>query len=132
MHVDSMGAQAMGTFHVDCEVQHVAHESKSVKAPGLLVDKGSEATWIPVATLKGIGVKPRKKDVAFVMANGQTITRNVGFAVLRIDEHFTVDEVVFAQEGDLCLLGARTLEGMNLRVDPRAKRLVAAGPHPAA
>jgi predicted aspartyl protease len=82
--------------------------------------------------LKSIGVKPRKKDVTFVMANGQTITRNVGFAVLRIDEYFTVDEVVFAQEGDLCLLGARTLEGMNLRVDPRAKKLVAAGPYPVA
>ncbi len=122
----------MGTFHVNCEVQHVAHEAKSVKVPGLLVDTGSEATWIPAAILKSIGVKPRKKDVAFVMANGQTVTRNVGFAVPRIDGHFTVDEVVFAQEGDRCLLGARTLEGMNLRVDPRAKRLVAAGPRPAA
>ena len=122
----------MGTFHVHCEVEHVAREAKSAKVPGLLVDTGSEATWIPAAVLKSIGVKPRKKDVTFVMANGQTITRNVGFAVLRIDEHFTVDEVVFAQEGDLCLLGARTLEGMNLRVDPRAKKLVAAGPHPVA
>ena len=50
---------------------------------------------------------------------------------------FTVDvrvtnEVVFAQPGDLSLLGARTLEGFNAQVDSRKKRLVAAGPIPVA
>jgi hypothetical protein len=37
-------------------------------------DAGSECTWIPEDILKGIGVKPEKKDVRFVMANGKTIT----------------------------------------------------------
>jgi hypothetical protein len=40
--------------------------------------------------------------------------------------------VVFGEAGDLVLLGARTLEGLNLRVEPMAKRLVDAGPAPAA
>jgi hypothetical protein len=40
--------------------------------------------------------------------------------------------VVFAEPGDLLLLGARTLEGLNLIVDSGRKRLVAAGPVPAA
>jgi predicted aspartyl protease len=62
------------------------------------------------------------------MANGQPITRNIGFAILRIGKALTTDEVVFAQKGDLQLLGARTLEGMNLRVDSRRKKLVAGGP----
>jgi hypothetical protein len=39
-----------------------------------------------------------------------------------------VDEVVFAQKGDMQLLGARALEGLNLKVDSRRKRLIAAGP----
>ena len=34
--------------------------------------------------------------------------------------------------GDLMLLGARSLEGLNLMVDPARKRLVASGPRPAA
>jgi predicted aspartyl protease len=38
------------------------------------------------------------------------------------------DEVVFAEKGDLPLLGARSLEGLNLTVDPKRKKLVAAGP----
>ena len=78
--------------------------------------------------LEKIGVKREKKDFSFVMANGQTITRSVGFAILRIGPHFTIDEVVFAEPGDLLLLGARTLEGMNLAVDAKRKKLVAAGP----
>src|SRR6266404_1052237 len=66
------------------------------------------------------------------MANGQKVTRSVGFAIIRVDKFFTVDEVVFGEKGDLLLLGARTLEGLNLVVDARRKKLVAAGPLPAA
>lgn len=43
-----------------------------------------------------------------------------------------LDEVVFADEGDMTLLGAHTIEGMNLRVDLKSKRLMPAGPVPAA
>ena len=66
------------------------------------------------------------------MANGQQMTRSVGFAIIRLDKFFTVDEVVFAEKGDFLLLGARPLEGLNLVVDSRQKKLVAAGPLPAA
>jgi hypothetical protein len=48
-----------------------------------------------------------------------------------LDEFFTIDEVVFAEKGDRLLLGARTLEGLNLTVDSKRKKLVAAGPLPA-
>lgn len=66
------------------------------------------------------------------MANGTEITRSVGFAIVHVFGAFTVDEVVFAEPGDLLLLGARSLEGLNLTVDARLKKLVAAGPLPAA
>jgi predicted aspartyl protease len=82
--------------------------------------------------LEKIGIDREKKDVPFVMANGQQVTRSVGFAIIRLDKHFTIDEVVFAEKGDLLLLGARSLEGLNLTVDSHRKRLVAAGPLPAA
>ena len=58
---------------------------------------GSEYTWIPADTLEGIGIKREKKDLAFLMANGQTVTRSTGFAIVRIGEAFTVDEVVFGE-----------------------------------
>jgi hypothetical protein len=43
-----------------------------------------------------------------------------------------VDEVVFGEPGDLVLLGARSPEGLNLKVEPITRRLVDAGPAPAA
>jgi hypothetical protein len=61
--------------------------------------------------LEAIGVQVAKKDVKFLMANGQAITRDIGYAIIRVDEFGTVDEVVFGKKGDLKLLGLRTLEG---------------------
>jgi predicted aspartyl protease len=122
----------MGTFHVGCVIINHVDRSKSIRLPKLPVDTGSEYTWVPASKLEKIGVQREKKDIHFVMANGEEVTRNMGFAIIRIDKYFTIDEVVFAQKGDLLLLGARTLEGLNLVVDSGKKKLVAAGPVSAA
>ncbi len=122
----------MGIFSIEIEVAKPTRRPSFVAVKKIMVDTGSEATWINTATLREAGIAVRKKDQAFLMANGQTITRNLGYAIIRSGEFETVDEVVFAQEGDLQLLGARTLEGFNAVVDPRRKKLVAAGPMPAA
>lgn len=47
-----------------------------------------------------------------MMANGQNITWTVGFAIIHVNRAFTIDEVVFAQKGDMQLLGVKTLEGL--------------------
>jgi predicted aspartyl protease len=108
------------------------HRAKSIRIAKALVDTGSEYTWIPGSRLEKIDVKREKKDVRFAMANGSVVTRSVGFAILRVGKEFTIDEVVFAEPGDMILLGARTLEGLNLAVDSARKKLVACGPLPAA
>ena len=118
----------MGTFHVDCRVEHIADPRKSARVNNLLVDTGSDSTWLPARVLERIGVARVKKDNEFVMANGQTITRSSGYVIIHCDDFQTVDEVVFGEPGDLSLLGARTLEGFNARVDAKQKKLVAAGP----
>jgi predicted aspartyl protease len=102
----------MGTFYTKCKIENVSDRSKSVVLSRMLVvDTGSEYTWAPAKSLEKIGIDREKKDVLFVMANGQQVTRSVGFAIIRLDKHFTIDEVVFAERGDLLLLGARSLEG---------------------
>jgi predicted aspartyl protease len=122
----------MGCCNVGARVENASNRSRVAVVPKLLVDTGSEYTWIGGSTLENIGIKREKKDVQFVMANGTHITRAVGFAVIRVNDAFTVDEVVFAEKGDLILLGARTLEGLALVVDSRKKELVASGPLPVA
>jgi len=122
----------MGTFHISCLAENQADRARSVRIPRVLVVTGSEHTWLPAPKLEQIGITREKKDIKFVMANGEIITRSVGFAILRVGKYFTTDEVVFAEPGDLLILGARTLEGLNVIVDAARKRLVAAGPFPAA
>ena len=74
------------------------------------------------------GVEREKKSYRFMTATGQEITRTIGYAIIQVGDAETNDEVVFGEPGDLEILGARTLEGMNLRLDPRAKKLGAGGP----
>src|ERR1043166_8508593 len=112
----------MGAFYIDCEVVNTRHPSKTVLVPKLLVDSGSEFTWIPEAALAQVGIRVVKKDLPFVMANGQRVTRSIGYAIVRAAGFETIDEVVFGQSGDLSLLGARTLEGFGANVDARQKR----------
>jgi len=122
----------MGHFHVNCQVVNVRRPRKRVLVSNLLVDTGSEFSWVPEDLLEQAGIKVEKKDVPFQMANGQIITRSTGYVVFKTASFETVDEVVFGEPGDLRLLGARTLEGFGALIDARRKRLVAAGPNPAA
>ena len=126
------GGEAMGTFHTSGRVRNIVDRQQQAELAALLVDTGSEYTWIPAGVLELIGIQREKKDPQFSMANGSIITRSVGFAIIDVAGTFTIDEVVFGEPGDLTLLGARSLEGLNLRVDARQKTLVAAGPMPAA
>jgi predicted aspartyl protease len=122
----------MGTFRTDCTIENLLNRSRTLLVSKALVDTGSEFTWAPAQALESIGIQRVKKDVPFLMANGQQVTRSIGFAIVRVGSAFTVDEVVFGEPGDQLLLGARSLEGLNLTVDSARKRLVAAGPLPAA
>lgn len=122
----------MGTFHAQVRIQNLLNRTREAVVEQALVDTGSAYTWVSGGLLDSIGIQREKKDLTFTMANGQQITRSMGFAVVRSGEFFTVDEVVFAEPGDLQLLGARSLEGFNARVDSQRKMLVAAGPIPAA
>lgn len=130
MHTNDEGR--VGTFTVDCSIQHPIHRERVAPVDDALVDTGSELTWIPASILRELGIATEKARETFIMADGRRLTRDVGFVIVRVGDRFTIDEVVFGEAGDLAILGARSLEGMNLAADPRAKRLVSAGPIPAA
>ena len=99
----------MGTFFAGCEIVNIGDRTRSFSVPKMLVDAGSKYTWAPSGELERVGIDREKKDLTFVMPNGQHVTRSVGFAIVRVEGTFTVDEVVFAEDGDLLLLGARSL-----------------------
>ena len=118
-------------FTIECEVGALRRGHARVRIAGVSVDPRAEFTWLPKAALARAGIAVVKKRLAFVLADGRIVRRSVGYASLRADGFETVDEVVFAELGDVPLLGSRTLEGFGAAVDARGKRLIAAGPHTA-
>jgi predicted aspartyl protease len=121
----------MGTFRIDIEIENPARPGVREVVHCVLVDTGAELSWIPAHILDRLGVQPGKLR-RFRQANGTTLERSTGYAIVHAAGAETVDEVVFGEPADLVLLGARSLEGMNLRVDSASKSLVDGGPAPAA
>jgi len=113
----------MGMFKVGMVAKNPQDDrvSRSVE---VLVDTGSELTWLPRELLEGIGIAVQRKRL-FATATKQQVERDVGYVVLRAEGFETIDEVVFAQPGDMSLLGVRTLEGFGVMVDNIAHRFVA-------
>jgi clan AA aspartic protease len=116
-----------GIFRTTIGVENVAHRGVVRYVADALVDTGSELTWIPREILQSIGIEVERRR-SFIVADGRRVERDIGYAVIHAGESATVDEVVFAEESDFALLGVRSLEGLNLRVDVVSKQLVDAGP----
>lgn len=124
-------ADDMGTFRTDIELENPAMPGERRRVEALLVDTGSELTWVPAALLESLGIE-RVKQLRFRQATGQVVERWTGGVTIFAAGTRTIDEVVFGEPGDLSLLGARTLEGLNVVVDPVSRRLVDSGAMPAA
>ena len=114
----------MSTFEVNVIARNPKHEELATQPLSALVDTGSELTWLPAEVLKRAGITPRRKRV-FATATQEKMEREVGYAILSAEGYETNDEVVFAEPGDMTLLGVRTLEGFGVIVDNIAHRFVA-------
>jgi predicted aspartyl protease len=114
----------MRILKVNVVARNPKHEELATKPMEALVDTGSELTWLPAEVLRSVGISPRGKRI-FATATQQKIEREVGYAILSAEGYETNDEVVFAESGDMTLLGVRTLEGFGVMVDNIGHRFVA-------
>ena len=125
----------MGIFRTRISVENPERPGTRRELADVMVDTGSEYTWVPATLLEGLGIQPRRV-IRFATADGRAIERPIerpiGFANVYAGGTSAPDIVVFGQPGDLHLLGARSLEGLNLRLDMVHKELVPAGPVPVA
>lgn len=115
-----------GTFRITIEVEGLSQRERR-SMDGALVDTGSEYTWVPASLLEELGIEPNI-ELAFCLADGRRLERRLGMAIVHAAGRFAPDWVVFADPHDTIILGAHSLEGLNFRVDSRAKKLVDAGP----
>src|SRR5215475_15877907 len=121
----------MGIFRTTIGVAALAAPERRRDLYDVMVDTGSEYNWIPSAVLIDLGISPVRID-RFETADGRVLDREVGFALVYAGGRSAATAVVFAREGDMVLLGAHGLEGLNHRVDLVRRELVPAGPVPAA
>ena len=111
----------MGTFHHQVEVSGM--DGQRFETLEALVDTGSTYTVIPASLLRGLGIAPQER-IEFELADGRIIERDIGEARIRVDGRNATTLVVFGDEGVSSLLGAYTLEGVRLAVDPVNQRLI--------
>ena len=117
----------MGVFRTTIAIENSERRGPALELADTLVDTGSEFTWVPRAVLAALEISPVRTQ-RFVVADGRVIEREIGFAIVHAGGTMAPDLVVFAEDGDLVLLGAHSPEVLNLNVDPVHKRLVPAGP----
>ena len=121
----------MGSFRVDVEIENPSLPGDRRAIRSVLVDTGAELSWFPADVLDALGIQ-RRRMWRFRQADGTVLERWTGPAFIYVAGVSATDDVVFGEPRDLVLLGARSLEGLNLRIEPRGHRLVDAGPAPAA
>lgn len=121
----------VGIFRTTVELGPLHDHAKRLQLRDVMVDTGSEYTWVPRPILEQLGVEPARME-RFKAADGRILEREIGYAMVFAGGRASPTIVVFAREGDMVLLGALALEGMNLRVDLVTRALVPAGPVPVA
>jgi predicted aspartyl protease len=117
----------VGIVRIDVTIENLHRAGARHQLRDVMVDTGSELTWVPTAVLDSLGIERRWRQ-HFILADGTELERDVGYAMIHSAGASAVDHVVFAQASDMTLLGSRTLEGLNVKVDVVRKRLVPAGP----
>jgi predicted aspartyl protease len=113
----------MSVFQINLVVCNPSQWELTSLPMTVLVNTGSELTWLPAEMLRSIGVEACHKR-AVKTANNETVERKVGYAILRANGCETADEVVFGEPGDAPLLGTRALEGFGVMMDDMARRFV--------
>ena len=111
----------MGTFNITIQIANLNGERfEDVEA---MADTGAVTTIIPRPILAGLGITPTRRET-FQYAGGEQVQLDMAEARVRVSERETNTWVIFGEEGMSPLLGAYTLEGVFLAVDPYNQQLI--------
>ena len=114
----------MGTFSVKLRVWNPAQPG-GVEELDAFVDTGAAFSWISRARLERLGVEPSRK-MSFRTIEGRLLERDMATVYMSTDKYSVPDVVVMAEEGEMEVMGAHTIEGLGMAADPVQKKLVPA------
>ena len=110
----------MGTFSVPIDV--ISADGSRFVTVDATVNTRSTYTCLPDTLLRDLGVTPRD-SIPTELADGSIVKDDIGEARVRVAGIESTTIVVFAGESAPTLLGAYTLEGALLAVDPVEQKL---------
>ncbi len=114
----------MGTFFAEALL--AAPQQPERREPvKLLVDSGSTYTWVAAAVLRALAVAPTERR-RVVTIEGQVAERDAAEVLITLEGRTLHTVCLFGDAGDLDVLGAYTLEGFGLGVDPVQRKLIPA------
>lgn len=111
----------MGLTYVKVKVGNPANGRKSEDV-NCLIDSGAIYSLIPARVLRKLHIKPHSTR-EFVLADGQIIQRRLATATFEYENRRGDSMVIVGEPGDEALLGATTLEGFGLVLDPFRREL---------
>ncbi len=111
----------MSTFSQTVRLESIDGE-RSLEIDAL-VDTGAYFTLVPSDLLTKLGVEPSGTRTV-ELADGSLVDFDLGEVVVSIGERTVTTPVLFGDNGVEPLLGAYTLEGLLLVVDPVNTRLI--------
>jgi len=112
----------VGTFSAKMRIWNPANPG-SVEEFDAFVDTGAAFSWIARARLERLGVKPHHR-MPFRTIEGRLLERDMAAVYVSTDKYSVPDVVVMAEEGEMEVMGAHTIEGLGLAADPVQKKLV--------
>ena len=114
----------MGTFFV--EAMLAAPQRPERREPvKLLVDSGSTYTWVSAGVLRALSVLPTERR-RVVTIEGQVVERDAAELLITLEGRTLHTLCLFGGAGDLDVLGAYTLEGFGVGIDPVQRKLIPA------
>src|SRR5712691_5835679 len=114
----------MGTFFAEALLA-APQKPERLEPVRLLVDSGSTYTWIATARLRALSVAPTERR-RVVTVEGQVVERDAAEVLITLEGRTLHTLCLFGDSGDLDVLGAYTLEGFGLGIDPVQRKLIPA------
>ena len=111
----------MGEFNWPVGVWSVDRER--LEKVDALVDTGASYSMFPRRMLERLGIEKRF-ILPFEQADGSVINRDVGLAVLVINDAESPMRVIFGEDGADSLIGSNALQEFLLLIDPVGEQLI--------
>ncbi len=111
----------MGLTSIELIVKK-SFEDQASRTIDVLVDSGAVYSVVSRTVLESLAIRPHRRK-KFFLADGSHVEREIGDAYFEYKGVGGASPTIFGEEGDSNLLGAATLEALELVLDPFRREL---------